>query len=116
MLGCGPKDSGPLDKQTTRPLCFIVSTRLRVITRSKTWINVWDFSGFAMRNPYVHQYQIKAHPWHKVFHKRMPSEAVNLVSRLLQYSSNLQCTADNIFSTMDVSCCCGSRKVLYHIP
>ncbi|KAL5222933.1 hypothetical protein ABZP36_027646 [Zizania latifolia] len=37
--------------------------------------------------------QIKAHPWHKIFHKRMPSEAVDLVSRLLQYSPNLRCTA-----------------------
>ncbi|OWM64193.1 shaggy-related protein kinase theta isoform X2 [Punica granatum] len=37
--------------------------------------------------------QIKAHPWHKVFHKRMPSEAVDLISRLLQYSPNLRCTA-----------------------
>ncbi|KAH9314488.1 hypothetical protein KI387_023115 [Taxus chinensis] len=36
---------------------------------------------------------IKAHPWHKVFHKRMPLEAVDLVSRLLQYSPNLRCTA-----------------------
>ncbi|XP_052193592.1 shaggy-related protein kinase epsilon-like [Diospyros lotus] len=37
--------------------------------------------------------QIKAHPWHKVFHKRMPSEAVDLVSRMLQYSPNLRCSA-----------------------
>ncbi|KAK1284926.1 Shaggy-related protein kinase theta [Acorus calamus] len=37
--------------------------------------------------------QIKAHPWHKLFHKRMPAEAVDLVSRLLQYSPNLRCTA-----------------------
>ncbi|GKV51894.1 hypothetical protein SLEP1_g58512 [Rubroshorea leprosula] len=37
--------------------------------------------------------QIKAHPWHKIFHKRMPPEAVGLVSRLLQYSPNLRCTA-----------------------
>ncbi|KAH9604074.1 hypothetical protein KSS87_010414 [Heliosperma pusillum] len=37
--------------------------------------------------------QIKAHPWHKMFHKRMPSEAVDLVSRLLQYSPNIRCTA-----------------------
>ncbi|KAJ8441545.1 hypothetical protein Cgig2_026346 [Carnegiea gigantea] len=37
--------------------------------------------------------QIKAHPWHKVFHKRMPAEAVDLVSRMLQYSPNLRCTA-----------------------
>ncbi|XP_078149148.1 shaggy-related protein kinase alpha [Carex rostrata] len=37
--------------------------------------------------------QIKAHPWHKVFHKRMPPEAVDLVSRLLQYSPNLRCSA-----------------------
>ncbi|KAB2595620.1 shaggy-related protein kinase theta-like [Pyrus ussuriensis x Pyrus communis] len=36
--------------------------------------------------------QIKAHPWHKIFHKRMPPEAVDLVSRLLQYSPNLRCT------------------------
>ncbi|GAU21558.1 hypothetical protein TSUD_35210 [Trifolium subterraneum] len=37
--------------------------------------------------------QIKAHPWHKIFHKRMPPEAVDLVSRLLQYSPNLRCQA-----------------------
>lgn len=37
--------------------------------------------------------QIKAHPWHKVFHKRMPPEAVDLVSRLLQYSPNLRSSA-----------------------
>jgi len=37
--------------------------------------------------------QIKAHPWHKVFRKRMPPEAVDLVSRLLQYSPNLRCSA-----------------------
>ncbi|KAF6154489.1 hypothetical protein GIB67_028381 [Kingdonia uniflora] len=37
--------------------------------------------------------QIKAHPWHKIFHKRMPPEAVDLVSRLLQYSPKLRCTA-----------------------
>ncbi|XP_039042545.1 shaggy-related protein kinase epsilon-like isoform X2 [Hibiscus syriacus] len=37
--------------------------------------------------------QIKAHPWHKIFNKRLPPEAVDLVSRLLQYSPNLRCTA-----------------------
>lgn len=37
--------------------------------------------------------QIKAHPWHKIFHKRTPPEAVDLVSRLLQYSPNLRSTA-----------------------
>ncbi|KAI3890262.1 hypothetical protein MKW92_046329 [Papaver armeniacum] len=37
--------------------------------------------------------QIKAHPWHKILHKRTPLEAVDLVSRLLQYSPNLRCTA-----------------------
>ncbi|KAJ0986043.1 hypothetical protein J5N97_004399 [Dioscorea zingiberensis] len=37
--------------------------------------------------------QIKAHPWHKIFHKRMPPEAIDLVSRLLQYSPSLRCTA-----------------------
>ncbi|KAJ6404594.1 hypothetical protein OIU84_012709 [Salix udensis] len=37
--------------------------------------------------------QIKAHPWHKIFHKQMPPEAVDLVSRLLQYSPNMRCTA-----------------------
>ncbi|KAE9605444.1 hypothetical protein Lal_00025094 [Lupinus albus] len=37
--------------------------------------------------------QIKAHPWHKIFDKRIPPEAVDLVSRLLQYSPNLRCTA-----------------------
>nr|CAD1840090.1 unnamed protein product [Ananas comosus var. bracteatus] len=37
--------------------------------------------------------QIKAHPWHKIFPKRMPPEALDLVSRLLQYSPNLRCTA-----------------------
>ncbi|KAJ8761855.1 hypothetical protein K2173_005427 [Erythroxylum novogranatense] len=37
--------------------------------------------------------QIKAHPWHKVLHKRMPPEAIDLASRLLQYSPNFRCTA-----------------------
>lgn len=38
--------------------------------------------------------QIKAHPWRKVFHnKQIPNEAVDLVSRMLQYSPNLRCTA-----------------------
>ncbi|XP_048138056.1 shaggy-related protein kinase eta isoform X1 [Rhodamnia argentea] len=37
--------------------------------------------------------QIKAHPWHKIFHKRMPPEAIDLASRLLQYSPRLRCTA-----------------------
>ncbi|GFZ04484.1 shaggy-related kinase 11 [Actinidia rufa] len=37
--------------------------------------------------------QIKAHPWHKIFHKRTPPEAVDLVSRLLQYSPNLRSSA-----------------------
>ncbi|KAL2251723.1 shaggy-related protein kinase alpha [Sesamum indicum] len=37
--------------------------------------------------------QIKAHPWHKVFQRRMPPEAVDLVSRLLQYSPTLRFTA-----------------------
>jgi hypothetical protein len=69
--------------------------------------------------------QIKAHPWHKVeennlmldclffilglkpnvaflffyhqiFHKRMPAEAVDLVSRLLQYSPYLRSTAVSV--------------------
>ncbi|GJU20009.1 shaggy-related protein kinase epsilon-like protein [Tanacetum coccineum] len=33
--------------------------------------------------------QIKAHPSHKIFKKHMPSEAIDLVSRLLQYSPKL---------------------------
>ncbi|CAI9764564.1 unnamed protein product [Fraxinus pennsylvanica] len=47
-------------------------------------------------NPNYTEYkfpQIKAHPWHKIFHKLMPPEAVDLVSRLLQYSPNLRCSA-----------------------
>ncbi|MCO5560452.1 hypothetical protein L7F22_014067 [Adiantum nelumboides] len=37
--------------------------------------------------------QIKAHPWHKMFHKKAPPEALDLVSRLLQYSPTLRLTA-----------------------
>ncbi|KAL7089169.1 hypothetical protein ACP275_13G172100 [Erythranthe tilingii] len=37
--------------------------------------------------------QIKAHPWHKVFQKLMPPEAIDLASRLLQYSPNLRLSA-----------------------
>ncbi|KAK6142831.1 hypothetical protein DH2020_023179 [Rehmannia glutinosa] len=47
-------------------------------------------------NPNYTEYkfpQIKAHPWHKVFHRRIPPEAVDLVSRLLQYSPTLRFTA-----------------------
>lgn len=37
--------------------------------------------------------QIKAHPWHKVFQKKLAPEAMDLVSRFLQYSPDLRCTA-----------------------
>ncbi|XP_019171647.1 PREDICTED: shaggy-related protein kinase kappa isoform X2 [Ipomoea nil] len=37
--------------------------------------------------------QIKPHPWHKVFQKRLPPEAVDLISRFFQYSPHLRCTA-----------------------
>ncbi|NP_001312816.1 shaggy-related protein kinase epsilon-like [Nicotiana tabacum] len=37
--------------------------------------------------------QMKAHPWHKIFNRRIPPEAVDLASRLLQYSPTLRCTA-----------------------
>ncbi|XP_058100709.1 shaggy-related protein kinase eta-like [Magnolia sinica] len=37
--------------------------------------------------------RIKSCPWHKVFHKRMPPEAIDLASRLLHYSPSLRCTA-----------------------
>ncbi|KAK4339771.1 hypothetical protein RND71_041233 [Anisodus tanguticus] len=47
--------------------------------------------------------QIKAHPWHKIFHKRMPPEAVDLVSRLLQYSPNLRCAANFLKSNAMVT-------------
>lgn len=46
-------------------------------------------------NPHYTEFkfpQIKAHPWHKIFNKRIPGEAVDLVSRLLQYSPNMRCT------------------------
>ncbi|PSC74124.1 shaggy-related kinase epsilon [Micractinium conductrix] len=37
--------------------------------------------------------QIKAHPWAKVFSKRMPADAVDLVSKLLVYSPTQRSTA-----------------------
>ncbi|KAF5764828.1 putative protein-serine/threonine kinase CMGC-GSK family [Helianthus annuus] len=37
--------------------------------------------------------QMKGFPWHKVFPKRMPAEAVDLASRLLQYSPSLRSNA-----------------------
>lgn len=37
--------------------------------------------------------QVKAHPWHKTFSKHTPPEAVDLISRLLQYSPSLRLTA-----------------------
>ncbi|KAH7529325.1 hypothetical protein FEM48_Zijuj05G0172400 [Ziziphus jujuba var. spinosa] len=46
-------------------------------------------------NPHYTEFkfpQIKAHPWNKKFHKRMPPQASDLVSRLLQYSPNLRCS------------------------
>lgn len=42
--------------------------------------------------------QIKALSWQKMFHKRMPPEAVDLVSRLLQYSPALRITALEVCS------------------
>ncbi|VFQ79050.1 unnamed protein product [Cuscuta campestris] len=37
--------------------------------------------------------QVKGHPWHKIFQKRMPHEAIDLASRLLQYSPSLRFNA-----------------------
>jgi hypothetical protein len=33
----------------------------------------------------------------QIFHKRMPPEAIDLASRLLQYSPSLRCSAVSIF-------------------
>ncbi|KAK4716805.1 hypothetical protein R3W88_015143 [Solanum pinnatisectum] len=47
-------------------------------------------------NPHYTEFkfpQIKAHPWHKIFQRKIPPEAVDLASRLLQYSPTLRCTA-----------------------
>lgn len=80
--------------------------------------------------------QIKAHPWHKVFlcscifphffvcygipfynlsvdqifHKRMPPEAVDLVSRLLQYSPNLRCSAVSVLIFASIK---GLKQVIW---
>jgi len=37
----------------------------------------------------------------QIFHKRMPPEAVDLVSRLLQYSPNMRCTAVSADTALD---------------
>ncbi|KAF9672723.1 hypothetical protein SADUNF_Sadunf11G0074100 [Salix dunnii] len=37
----------------------------------------------------------------KIFHKQMPTEAVDLVSRLLQYSPNMRCTAVSADAVLD---------------
>ncbi|XP_009104293.3 shaggy-related protein kinase beta [Brassica rapa] len=37
--------------------------------------------------------QIKAQPWHKIFRRQVSPEAMDLASRLLQYSPNLRCSA-----------------------
>ncbi|KAK4285117.1 hypothetical protein QN277_001859 [Acacia crassicarpa] len=43
-------DFSLIDDTPPAPTDFLWSNqRLRVITRSSTWINGWDFSGFAMR-------------------------------------------------------------------
>ncbi|KAK6911693.1 Protein kinase domain [Dillenia turbinata] len=60
--------------------------------------------------------QIKAHPWHKIFHKRMPPEAVDLVSRLLQYSPNLRCTAVSTFGFYHQASCFNSKDLLHWLP
>ncbi|OIW04800.1 hypothetical protein TanjilG_11146 [Lupinus angustifolius] len=52
--------------------------------------------GIKCMNPNYNEFkfpQIKAHPWHKIFDKKIPLAAVDLVSRLLHYSPNLRSTA-----------------------
>ncbi|KAL3615627.1 Shaggy-related protein kinase theta [Castilleja foliolosa] len=47
-------------------------------------------------NPNYTEYKfppVKAHPWHKVFRRRIPAEAVDIISRLLHYSPTLRITA-----------------------
>ncbi|KMZ62838.1 Shaggy-related protein kinase theta [Zostera marina] len=36
--------------------------------------------------------QFKPHPWHKIFRRNVPPEAVDLISRILQYSPKFRCT------------------------
>lgn len=57
-------------------------------TPSREEINAMNPNYTEFRFP-----QIKAHPWSKVFHKRMPADAVDLVSKLLQYSPHLRFNA-----------------------
>jgi hypothetical protein len=79
-------------------------------TPSREEINAMNPNYTEFRFP-----QIKAHPWSKVFHKRMPADAVDLVSKLLQYSPNLRYDAlqvrDNTFLGQEGrghlrACCC----------
>ncbi|GAB4830624.1 Shaggy- protein kinase NtK-1 [Ancistrocladus abbreviatus] len=65
-------------------------------------VEIIKISGTPMReeikcmNPNYTEFkfpQIEAQPWHKIFHKRIPPEAMDLVSRLLQYSPDFRCTA-----------------------
>ncbi|XP_047263553.1 glycogen synthase kinase-3 homolog MsK-3 isoform X2 [Capsicum annuum] len=55
--------------------------------------------------------QIKAHPWHKIFHKRIPPEVVDLVSRLLQYSPNLRCSAVSATSSRSIFFFLGCKHI-----
>lgn len=78
-------------------------------TPSREEINAMNPNYTEFRFP-----QIKAHPWSKVFHKRMPADAVDLVSKLLQYSPNLRYDALQVLTQhVPVSglghlraCCC----------
>lgn len=49
----------------------------------------------------------------QIFHKRMPPEAVDLVSRLLQYSPNLRCTAVSINFPLGATPFCLGASIIY---
>ncbi|KAI3854453.1 hypothetical protein MKX03_036476 [Papaver bracteatum] len=97
-----PSESG-LD-QLVEIIKLIAYSKKKVLLHIFRIYDNWcSFAGFTptreeikCMNPNYTEFkfpQIKAHPWHKILHKRTPPEAVDLVSRLLQYSPNLRCTA-----------------------
>lgn len=67
------------------------------LTLGTKWVSRFLAEAFSFTLMTLHAIFIPSHLlWVQIFHKRMPPEAVDLVSRLLQYSPSLRCTAVSI--------------------
>ena len=85
---------------------------MNYILRTRGWKNLF----FVLQKPIINidiEFLALILGFLQMFHKRMPPEAVDLVSRLLQYSPNLRFTAvsQNLNADINIYFCINIHKI-----